>query len=227
MINPLGFIITISSYLFANKLRENIVLKKIPTILLASCIVCAVLNLFNIEFEIYNESAVLLTYLLLPATISLGYPIFKNIKLLKKNKRIIFSAFMIATLSALALTFILAKICNTEIVIIESLLPKSTTAPIAIEISKNIGGIPELTACVVLLTGAFGGVFGHKILKWAKVKNDIAIGLSIGAASHVIGTASCIEKGKEKQIVMSSIAFVIVGVLTAILAPILIYIFTK
>ena len=81
------------------------------------------------------------------------------------------------------------------------------------------GGIPELTVCVVVLTGVFGGMFGHRILKLINVKNDIAIGLSIGAASHVVGTAKCIETNKEKQIVMSSVALVIVGILTTIIIP--------
>ena len=63
-------------------------------------------------------------------------------------------------------------------------------------------------------------MFGHKILEIIRVKNDIAIGLSLGAASHVIRTSRCVEKGNEKQIVMASTALVIVGILTAIIAPI-------
>ena len=80
-----------------------------------------------------------------------------------------------------------------------------------------------ITACVVVFTGAFGGMFGHRILKLIGVKNDIAIGLSIGAASHVIGTSKCVEIQKEKQVVMASVALVIVGILTAILAPLFLY----
>ena len=224
MINPLGFIVTVVAYKFSDKLKKYPLLRKIPSILIASCIVVIFLKLFQINFETYNETAKWLTYMLFPATISLGYPIYKNISLLKKNKRIIFGAFLLSTIIALVSTYIIAKLCQAEIIVIESLLPKSTTVPIAVEISKNIGGIPELTACVVLLTGIFGGVLGHKILKLVKVKNDIAIGLSIGASSHVIGTASCIEKGKEKQIVMSSIAFVIVGILTALIAPFFLFV---
>ena len=156
---------------------------------------------------------------LIPATIALGYPIYKNFELLKQNKRIIYVAFVIATLTAIIGTYIVAKLCHSELIVIESMLPKSVTAPLAVEISKLSGGIPELTVCVVVLTGVFGGMFGHRILKLINVKNDIAIGLSIGAASHVVGTAKCIETNKEKQIVMSSVALVIVGILTTIIIP--------
>ena len=101
--------------------------------------------------------------------------------------------------------------------IITSLIPKSVTTPIAVEISKAIGGIPELTACIVVVTGIYGALFGHKILKLFHIKSDVAIGLSIGASSHVMGTSSCIEKKKDKQVVMATLALIIIGILTTII----------
>ena len=96
-------------------------------------------------------------------------------------------------------------------------MPKTVTTPIAIEISKAIGGIPELTACMVCLTGIYGAMFGHKILKMFKIKSDIATGLSIGATSHVLGTSTCIEKKREKQVVMATLALIIIGILTTVI----------
>ncbi len=216
MSNFFGFFITIIFY----KIAERLKWPKLPPIIIAGGAIILMLEVFKIDFEIYNKSASYLTLLLMPATIALGYPIYKNIELLKQNKRIIYTAFFVVTVFAIISTYLTAKICHADLCVIESMLPKSVTAPIAVEISKNIGGIPELTACVVVLTGVFGGMFGHKILEIIRVKNDIAIGLSLGAASHVIGTSRCVEKGNEKQIVMASTALVIVGILTAIIAPI-------
>lgn len=221
--NLFGLIITIVFYKIAEFLKHFPILSKLPPIVIAGSAVILVLEIFHIDFKTYNSSASYLTLLLMPATVALGYPIYKNIELLKQNKRIIYTAFVSATVLAIVTTYFTAKLCHADFQIIESMLPKSVTAPIAIEISKNLGGIPELTACVVVLTGVFGGMFGHKILELIKVKNDIAIGLSIGSASHVVGTASCVEKGREKQIVMASTALVIVGVLTAIIAPLFLY----
>lgn len=219
MINPFGFLITVLYFKLAQKIKFPI-LSKLPPIVIAGVALILTLEVFNIDFEKYNESASYITLFLTPATIALGYPIYKNIELLKKYKRIIYCAFFLAVFIALITTYILAKICHAQLNIIESILPKSVTAPIAIEISKGLGGIPELTACIVVLTGVFGAMFGHKLLKLARVKNDAAIGLAIGAASHVIGTAKCVETKREKQIVMASLALVIIGVLTAIIAPI-------
>ena len=87
----------------------------------------------------------------------------------------------------------------------------------AIEISKIIGGIPELTACIVAITGLFGAVFGHRLLKIFHIKSDISKGIAIGATSHVLGTASCLEKHKEKQVVMATISLIVVGIITTLI----------
>ncbi len=224
MINPFGFIITIVYYKIGQFLKRFNPLKNIPPIIIAGMLLILTLEVFDIDFNTYNESASYITFMLIPATIALGYPIYKNIELLKKNKRIIYCAFFVASFVAVISTYIVALLCHTEFSIIESMLPKSVTAPIAVEISKSIGAIPELTACIVVLTGVFGALFGHKLLSIFKIKNDIAIGLSMGASCHVIGTAKCAELNKEKQIVMASVAFVIVGILTAIIIPLFLYV---
>lgn len=221
--NLFGLISTVLYFKLAQRTKRILFVNTFPPTMLAGLALILTLELFKIDFNLYNESAMYLTFLLVPSTIALGYPVYKNIELLKKNKRIIYNAFILATIFAVISTYVFAKICHCNIDIIESMLPKSVTAPIAVEISKKIGGIPELTACVVVLTGVFGAMFGHKILKFIKVKSDIAIGLSIGAASHIIGTSKCVETNREKQIVMASVALVIVGVLTAIVAPLFLF----
>lgn len=220
MINLFGLISTVTLFKGTEFLKKYSIIGKFPPVLITGIILIIILDSFHIDFAKYNESARFLTLLLIPATVSLGYPLYKNIHILVKNKRIIYLAFVFASIIAMVLTYIFAKLCHTDSNILISMLPKSVTAPIAVEISKSIGGIPELTACVVVLTGVCGALLGHKILELIHVKNDIAIGLSMGAASHVIGTSRCIDKGREKQVVMSTLALVMVGILTAIFAPI-------
>lgn len=223
MINPIGIITTVVFFKLAEKIKKYPILRIFPPLLLAGIMIILLLKLMHINYLSYKESVSSLTLLLIPATIALGYPLHKNISLLVKNKRIIYLAFFLAAIVAIVSTIIVAKLCGADSNTIISLLPKSVTAPIAIEISKSFGGIPELTICIVVLTGVFGAMIGHKVLKLLGVKNSVAIGLSIGAASHVIGTSKCIEKDDEKQVVMSTLALVIVGVITAIIAPLIIY----
>lgn len=223
MINPFGFILSVFLYKLAEKYKNSPFLKYFPPMLITGLIIIVILSVFHIDFDKYNESASWLTILLMPATVSLGYPLYKNLKILAKNKRVIYPMFFIAAFCAVITTYIIGKLCNSDMTLLISMLPKSVTAPIAVEISKTSGGIPEFTVCTVVLTGVFGALIGHKILKFLKIKNDIAIGLAIGAASHVIGTAKCLEQGREKQAVMSTLALVSVGIITAVIIPILLH----
>ena len=224
MINPMGLLLSVC--LFKGFQYVKIRGKQIPfpPVLLAGIVIIVILKIFNIDFATYNESGKYLTLSLIPAVVALGYPIFKHRDLLLKNKRVIYAGFLFATVLAIISTYFVAKFAHADLRIIVSMLPKSVTAPIAVEISKGMGGVPELTACVAVLTGVFGAVFGHKLLQMFKVKHDVAIGMAMGAASHVIGTARCAEKGRELQVVMASLALVMVGILTAILAPIFVHI---
>lgn len=217
MINLWGFIITFFIYELAKRLKQYKFLKKIPPMMTTGIIIILLLKLFNIEYQDYNESACLYTLLLGPATIALAFPLVENIELLTKNKRAIYFGFIIAALTAVITTIIVGTIFHSDKQIIISLMPKSVTTPIAVEISKAIGGIPELTACIVVVTGIYGAVFGHKLLKLIHIKSDIAKGLAIGASSHVLGTSSCIEKNRPKQVVISTLALIITGILTTVI----------
>lgn len=207
-----GLILTLVLFLISKKISKYT--KKLPPILLSGIFIIIFLKYFNIPFEEYNKSANILTMLLGPATIALGYPLYNNLHFLSKNKRAIYIGFVVAILSALISVYILGNLLHLNKELIMSLLPKSITTPLAVETSSKIHGIPEITACIVFLTGLFGAIFSHDILKFFKIKSDIAKGIAIGASSHVMGTSSCIEKRKQIQITFSTIALIIVGILT-------------
>ncbi len=207
-----GLILTLVLFLISKKISKYT--KKLPPILLSGIFIIIFLKYFNIPFEEYNKSANILTMLLGPATIALGYPLYNNLHFLSKNKRAIYIGFIIAIISAILSVYLLGLILDLDKEIIMSLLPKSITTPLAVETSHKIHGIPQITACIVFLTGLFGAIFSHDILKFFKIKSDIAKGIAIGASSHVMGTSSCIEKRKQIQITFSTIALIIVGILT-------------
>ena len=213
MINLWGLIATIFVFEICKKIKWI----KIPAMMMAGIILIVILCVFKIDYKSYNESACFLTLLLGPATIALALPLSDNAKILVKNKRAVYFGFLIAVATAIVTTIVLGKIFHADWQLITSLMPKTVTTPIAVEISKAIGGIPELTACLVCLTGIYGAMFGHKILKAVKIKSDIATGLAIGATSHVLGTSTCIEKKRQKQVVMATLALIIIGILTTVI----------
>lgn len=117
-----------------------------------------------------------------------------------------------------------AYLFKLDFIIAKSMIPKTVTVPVAIEITKILGGKIELTIILVMFSGLFGAIFGHSILKFIRVKNNLAVGFSLGFVSHILGTAVCLEKN-SLQAAVSTITLILSYISTAIIAPILINIF--
>ena len=100
--------------------------------------------------------------------------------------------------------------------VVMSTIPKSVTTPIAIEVCRQLGGIPQITIAMVILAGVFGASFGPPLLRLAGVTEDRAVGAAVGSASHGIGTASLVRHS-EMQATVSSWAMAAAGVFTSLL----------
>ena len=90
------------------------------------------------------------------------------------------------------------------------------------EVTQSLGGIPSLTAAIVVIVGLFGAVFGFKLLQVGRVKSPIAQGLSMGTASHAVGTSKAMEYGR-KYGAYASLGLILNGLLTAILSPLVLH----
>ena len=99
-----------------------------------------------------------------------------------------------------------------------SILPKSVTTPIAMAVGGSIGGIPAISAVCVIFVGILGAVFGHTLLNIMKIRTKAARGLAMGTASHALGTARCAELDYQEG-AFSSLALVICGIITSLVAP--------
>ena len=107
--------------------------------------------------------------------------------------------------------------------VIMSLAPKSVTTPIAMEVSNAVGGIPSLTAAVVIVVGLFGAICGFKLLQVGRVASPIAQGLSMGTAGHAVGTSRAMEVS-GKYGAYASLGLTLNGILTALLSPTILHI---
>jgi putative effector of murein hydrolase len=104
--------------------------------------------------------------------------------------------------------------------VIMSVIPKSVTTPIAVEVSEELHGNPAITAAMVLLTGLLGSIAGPWVLGVFRIRHNHAVGAAIGTSSHAIGTASSLRRS-EVQGSVSSLAMVMAGVITSVLAMVL------
>ena len=195
-------------------------------LLIAIIIVIGFLKLFNIDFDTYNESGKFINMFLGPATVILAVPLYKQLLLLKKNFVPIIIGISIGSVVSVISVILLSTVFNLDKEIIISLIPKSVTTPIGVEISNSLGGITGFTVMAVILTGITGAIIAPTVCKIFKINNPVARGIGIGTASHAVGTSKALEIG-ETEGAMSSLAIGIAGLITVVVAPICLDILTK
>ena len=209
---------TIIIYWLAQKLQVKTGILLLNPILITIIIIISFLMVFNIDYEVYHKGSKYIDFFLKPAVVALGVPLYKQLEVIKKQALSIVISQLIGCVTGIVSVVLIAWLMGASKEIIFSLAPKSVTTPIAIEISRSIGGIAPLTASVVIVVGIFGAVFGYSILKLTGVRNPMAQSLSMGNAAHAIGTSKSMEISPVFG-AMSSIGLIVNGIFTAILAP--------
>lgn len=188
-------------------------------LLIAAILVIGFLKIFNIDFDTYNKGGQFINIFLGPATIVLAVPLYKNLPLLKKNFLPIFTGILVGSLVSILSVVSIAVFMGLDKTITVSLMAKSVTTPIGIEITNSLGGVSSITVLAIVLSGIIGAVVGPTIFKVLKINNPIAKGVSLGTASHAVGTSKALEIG-ETEGAMSSLSIGVAGIITVFLAPI-------
>jgi predicted murein hydrolase (TIGR00659 family) len=209
-----GVAVSVMAYSGAQLIQQR--WKWLHPLFVCSGFIILILFLFHIPYEAYKIGGDLLTVLLGPATVALGVPLFKNAGLIKQHIAGIFIAVAAGSAAGIASAAALVGFLGGSREILLSMMPKSVSSPIAIEISRHLGGLPELTAVLTVLTGLFGSMFGKAILRWFGIKDGVSIGIAIGTAAHGIGTARLL-KDSEIRGSMSGFAMGLAGIITSIL----------
>ncbi|ATD55438.1 LrgB family protein [Clostridium chauvoei] len=187
-------------------------------LLIAIAIIIAVLVIFNIDFDSYNNGGQFINMFLGPATVVLAVPLYKQFHLLKENLVPILIGIFIGSFVGITSVIILCFTFGLENVLTISLLSKSVTTPIGIEITNQLGGLVPVTVLAIIVSGIMGAVVGPTLCHLFKIKSELAVGIAIGTASHAVGTTKALELG-ETQGAMSSLSIGIAGIMTVFLAP--------
>ena len=210
--------LTFIAFLGAQLLQRRFGVKLLNPILVSIIVLIVILSSAGIDYDTYRAGGKYIEFWLKPAVVALGLPLYKQLSTIKKQLLPLLLSELAGCVAGIVSVVALAELLGASREIIMSLAPKAVTTPIAMEISAAVGGIPALTAAVVVCTGIFGGMAGFKIVKLSHVKSPIAQGLSIGTAAHAIGTSAAMERG-ERYGAFSSLGLTLNGLLTAILAP--------
>ena len=217
-----GATITILMFVIASFINKKWQNPFTTPLFLATVFVIAVLLSFNIPYAMYNASAKYLTYFLVPVTVCFAVPMYRQLPLLKKHIFSILFAMFIGVMASVLSVCIIVIVLGLSDIIARSLVSISVTTALAIGITQKLGGMVSLTVSAVIITGILGASVSDKLCKWARIKNPISRGLAIGNAAHAAGTVKAMEMGKIEGS-FSSLAIVLSGLMTAVVAPIVIW----
>lgn len=190
----------------------------INPILVSIALIILFLIGFNIPYETYQESGKMIEFWLKPAVVALGVPLYLQLSQIKKQLVPILLSQMVGCVVGIISVVITAQLLGASHVVVISLAAKSVTTPIAMEVTQAVGGIPSLTAAIVVITGLIGAVTGFKVMTVGRVNNPMARGLSLGAASHALGTSAAMERDPFVG-AYASLGLTLNGILTALLTP--------
>ena len=219
MSNPIILLaITFGIYYVARQIQKWTGWVALNPILITIAALIALLQLTGISYETYEQGGQYIEFWLKPAIVSLGVPLYQNLGQIRRQLLPILMSQLVGCLVGLVSVTLIASALGASHEVIVSLAPKSVTTPIAMEVCKTSGGIPSLTAAIVVIVGLFGAIFGFKILEVWHVRNPFSQGISMGTAAHAVGTSRAMEKG-ETYGAYSSLGLILNGVLTALLTP--------
>ncbi len=212
--------LTFGVYFAAKRLQAYTGWVALNPILLAILFLIGFLKLTGISYETYEESASIIDFWLKPAIVALGVPLYLQLKSIRRQLMPVLISQLAGCLVGIVSVVLTAKWLGASNAVIISLAPKSVTTPIAMEVSESLQGIPSLTAAIVVIVGLFGAILGFKILQVGRVKSPIAQSISMGTASHAVGTSRAMEYGRTYG-AYASLGLILNGLLTAIFTPIL------
>lgn len=213
-----GVTLSLVAYMVGVFLKKKFKSGIFNPLLISMIITIVVLLVSGVDYEIYNEGAKYLSWLLTPATVCLAIPLYEQWELLRKNYKAVMLGLLAGVVTSLCTVLVLCyvlKLSHEEYV---TLLPKSITTAIGMGVSEELGGYVTITVAVIVVTGVIGNILGELICKVFKIEEPISKGLALGCSAHAIGTAKAIEMG-EIEGAMSGLAIAVSGILTVVMAP--------
>jgi predicted murein hydrolase (TIGR00659 family) len=216
MFNQPLFGVTVSVVAYALGIGLSQKYPRIHPLFVSSLSIILLLLIANIPYEAYKIGGDWLSFLLGPATVALGVPLYKYRSLIKKQLSAILTGVVVGSLAGILSAGSLMWMLGGSNQLVLTMLPKSVSAPIAIELSKLVGGIPELSAVLTVLTGLFGSMLGKSFLQRLGIHGSLVTGIATGTAAHGIGTAKLMHSS-EIEGSYSAFAMALSGIVTSIL----------
>lgn len=210
--------LTFGVYFLAKLVRKLLCLPLFNPILVSIAFLIIFLRVADVDYEEYRVSGAKIDFWLKPAVVALGVPLYKQLSSIRQEILPILLSQLAGCVVGVVSVVGIARLMGASTDVVLSLAAKSVTTPIAMEVTESVGGIPALTATIVVFVGIFGAITGFRILRYGHIGMPSSQGISLGTASHAVGTSAAMERSMEHG-AYASLGLTLNGIFTAILAP--------
>jgi len=211
--------LTLAAYIGAFALYEKSRFNPLVNpVAISVILITALLLMTGTPYATYFEGAQFVHFLLGPATVALAVPLFEQIPKLRRAWFALTVGLLVGVVVAMISALVIAWLLGASNATIASLAPKSVTTPVAMGISEKIGGIPSLTAVIVVLTGIVGAALGRFVFDALGVRSHAVRGFAIGLAGHGQGVARAFIVSEEAG-AFAGLAMGLTALATALIAP--------
>ena len=210
--------LTFGVYFLAKLVRKLLRLPVFNPILVSIAFLIIFLRVADVDYEEYRVSGAKIDFWLKPAVVALGVPLYKQLSSIRQEILPILLSQLAGCVVGVVSVVGISRLMGASTEVVLSLAAKSVTTPIAMEVTESVGGIPALTATIVVFVGIFGAITGFRILRYGHIGMPSSQGISLGTASHAVGTSAAMERSMEHG-AYASLGLTLNGIFTAILAP--------
>ncbi len=217
-------IATVALYLVMTKVYVRFSYPILIPVLTTTVFIILLLLAFHVPYDKYMIGGKWINSLLGPAVVALAYPLYKQREMLVKYSIPIIGGVFVGLFAGMISGLVFAEVFSIDRSLILSIIPKSITTPVAIQIATGLGGVPSMTVVFVMIAGFSGVILGPLLLKWIRIKSSLGKGIALGSASHALGTSKAFEYG-ELTVSMSSVSMTLSAVLGSVFGPIVVWLF--
>lgn len=221
VIGIISIIGTIIAYLFAKNVYQRFYTPLLLPVFVATLLIVMILIFIDVPYDTYMIGGNVISEFLGPAVVALAYPLYQHRMILKRLALPILSGTFVGAIVGVLSGGLMAKVVNFDEELTASVIPKSVTTPVAMDISTSLNGIASLTVVFVMLAGIAGAMFYQSIYKVFRMDSSVGRGVGLGSSSHAIGTAKALESS-ELEGSISTVAMILSAVFVSLLTPLLI-----
>lgn len=211
-------VVTIGLYLASKALHQRLPRWWTSPLLVTWGLCLALALAMHVSYGDYIRGTHWIMVLLGPATVAFAMPIYEQRAIIRRYWPVLLAGVAVGSAIAVGSAWVLASLMDLSPDLRLSLLPRSVTTPFAVAFASDIGGIPELTATCVVITGLFGASVGEVLLRFLPLSSSFARGALFGMGAHGAGVAKARQVGKEEGTV-AGLVMVLAGLASVAIAP--------